>query len=61
MIVHPSAVTAMSKIDNVRVFDKAENQLADAYKYDYRRYHDLWVLKMKELGVYAVSTPVVGP
>lgn len=59
MIVHPSAVTAMSKIDNVRVFDKAENQLADAYKYDYRRYHDLWVLKMKEAGVYAVSTPAV--
>ncbi len=42
-----SAVTApkaVSKTDNMRIFDPQTNQSANAYKLDYRKYHDLWIL-----------------
>ena len=35
---------AVSKTDKIRVFDPNTNQNADAWKLDYRKYHDLWVL-----------------
>ena len=35
---------AITKQDKVRIFVPDENQQADAYKLDYRRYHDLWIL-----------------
>jgi len=52
MIVHPSAVVPAVKINQPRVFDKAENQTADAYKFDMRIYHDLFVLDNKIDGIY---------
>ena len=39
---------AISKTDNLRIFEPSVNQQADAWKIDYRKYHDLWVLKQKE-------------
>ena len=34
---------AVSKTDKIRVFDPNTNQKADAWKFDYRKYHDLWI------------------
>lgn len=36
---------AISKTDKMRIFDPDVNQNADAWKIDYRKYHDLWVKK----------------
>ena len=36
---------AISRTDTLRVFDPLTNQDAHAWKIDYRKYHDLWVLK----------------
>lgn len=36
---------AISRTDTLRVFDPMINQGAHAWKIDYRKYHDLWVLK----------------
>ena len=52
MIVHPSAVVPAVKINQPRVFDRNENQTADAYKFDLRIYHDLFVLDNKVDGIY---------
>lgn len=35
---------AVSKTDKIRIFDPNTNQKADAWKLDYRKYHDLWIL-----------------
>ncbi len=53
MIVSPSAVTQLTKHAKMRVFDPDVNQKADAYKVDYRIYHDAWVLENKVTGIYA--------
>lgn len=34
---------AITKQDNMRIFDPLTNQKANAWAMDYRRYHDLWV------------------
>lgn len=52
MIVHPSAVEATTKRAKLRVFDPDTNQQADAYKFDYRLYHDLFVYENKAAGIY---------
>ena len=52
MIVAPSAVTQITKHAKARVFAPDVNQKADAYKIDYRIYHDGWVQKNKKMGVY---------
>ena len=38
---------AISKTDNMRIFSPDVNQGADAWKLDYRKYHDLWILDNK--------------
>lgn len=38
---------ALSKQDVMRIFDPMTNQKANAWKTDYRRFHDLWVLDNK--------------
>lgn len=35
---------AVSKTDKIRIFDPDTNQNADAWKMDYRKYHDLWIM-----------------
>lgn len=52
MVVHPSAVEATTKRAKLRVFDPDTNQTADAYKFDYRLYHDLFVYENKAAGIY---------
>ena len=45
IIMPQRAPIAVSKTDKVRVFDPDINQKADAWKIDYRKYHDLWIPK----------------
>lgn len=45
IIMPQSAPIAVSKTDKVRVFTPEINQKADAWKIDYRKYHDLWIPK----------------
>lgn len=52
MIVAHEVPIAISKTDKLRVFDPDTNQKADAWKADYRKYHDIWVLDNKVNGIY---------
>lgn len=42
---------AISKQENMKIFEPAQVQDHDAYKVDYRRYHDLWVMDNKVAGI----------
>jgi hypothetical protein len=52
MIIHPSAIAQVTKHVVPRIFSPAINQKADAWKFDYRVYHDAWVLDNKTKGIY---------
>lgn len=52
MIIHPSAVLQVVKHQIPRVFSPEVNQEADAWKINYRIYHDCWVLANKTYGIY---------
>ena len=52
MIVDRASVIQLVKHGKIRVFDPDTNQSADAYKVDYRIYHDAWVLDNKKNGIY---------
>lgn len=52
MIVHPSALTKVVKHALPRIFTPDENQKADAWKFDYRIYHDTFVYDNKVKGIY---------
>jgi hypothetical protein len=43
IITPRTAPIAVSKTDNIRIFEPDTNQQADAWKIDYRKYHDLWI------------------
>ena len=52
MIIHPSAVLQVVKHVVPRIFSPEVNQEADAWKFDYRVYHDCWVKDQKTNGIY---------
>ena len=52
MIVHPSAVIQVVKHVIPRVFSPEVNQEADAWKINYRIYHDAFILANKVKGIY---------
>ena len=52
MIIDRASVIQLIKHGKIRVFDPDTNQSADAYKVDYRIYHDAWVLENKKNGIY---------
>lgn len=52
MIIHPSAVTKVVKHVLPRIFGPDVNQKADAWKFDYRIYHDTFVYDNKVKGIY---------
>ena len=52
MIVHPSAVEAVAKHVKLRIFTPDINQSMDAYKFQYRIYHDAFVYDNKVAGIY---------
>jgi len=43
IITPRTAPIAVSKTDKIRIFEPDTNQKADAWKIDYRKYHDLWI------------------
>lgn len=53
LITARRAVIGITKADKPRIFDPATNQKADAWKIDYRRYHDLFIPDNKKDGLYA--------
>lgn len=52
MIIHPSAVIQVVKHVVPRIFSPQVNQNADAWKFDYRIYHDCFVENNKVAGIY---------
>lgn len=52
MIIHPSAVLQVVKHVVPRIFSPEVNQEADAWKFDYRVYHDCFVETNKVKGIY---------
>ena len=52
MIVHPSAILQVVKHAVPRIFSPEVNQEADAWKFDYRVYHDAFVEAQKTNGIY---------
>lgn len=52
MIVHPSAVIKVAKHVLPRIFSPQQYQQADAWKFDYRIYHDVFVEDNKVKGIY---------
>ena len=52
IIMARSAPIAISKTDKIRVFDPNTNQAADAWKLDYRKFHDIWIPSNKLAGVW---------
>ena len=44
MIMVKTAPVAVSKTDVTRIFDPMTNQNANAWKIDYRKYHDVWIM-----------------
>ena len=52
MIVHPSAVIPVVKLNEPKIFVPKDNQILDAYTFDVRLYHDLFVLENKVDAIY---------
>lgn len=59
MLVSKSAVVQIVKLALPRVFSPEINQDANAWKFDYRLYHDAWVLDNKKNGIYVSVVPSV--
>ncbi|MFC4805552.1 hypothetical protein [Filifactor villosus] len=56
-IITPRTVPiAISKTDKLRVFTPDQYQQADAWKVDYRKYHDLWIKKQKQNQIFVCIT-----
>ena len=55
IIISRNVPIAISKTDLKRIFDPMTNQTADAWKIDYRKYHDLWIPKQRLSLVRACS------
>lgn len=53
LIMPMGAPIAVTKQDKMKIFTPDENQDADAWKMNYRRYHDLWILDNKQNFIYA--------
>jgi len=53
LITAATTPIAISKTDNMRIFSPDTNQSADAWKLDYRKYHDLWILDNKLPTIFA--------
>lgn len=58
MIVHPSAILQVVKHNVPRLFSPEQNIEADAYRLNYRIYHDTFVLANKVKGIYVYADPV---
>lgn len=59
LITTQDAPIAISKTDVVRVFDPLTNQNANAWRMDYRKFHDLWIPTGTLDKVYANLKPTI--
>ena len=53
LLLHPSAVMQATKLANLKIFDPDVVQTADAWLFQYRLYHDAFVLDNKVKGIYS--------
>ncbi|MBQ4087003.1 MAG: hypothetical protein IJC78_02005 [Clostridia bacterium] len=53
MIVHPSALLQVQKFALPKIFTPDENQTMDAWKFQFRLYHDAFVYDNKVKGIFA--------
>jgi len=58
IIAARSALIAVVKTDKTRVFAPDVNQDMDAWKIQYRKYHDIWIKDNALAGVYVSYTPI---
>ena len=54
------APIAVSKTDVTRIFDPLTNQKANAWKIDYRKYHDLWIPEQSWDGIWVNTSSAAG-
>lgn len=52
LLMHPSAVVQPTKLNNVKYFAPEVNQISDGHLWQYRLYHDAFVMENHELGIY---------
>lgn len=52
LVVATDVPIAIQKCDKTRIFSPEVNQSARAWKMDYRKFHDLWVLDNKQKGIF---------
>lgn len=52
MIIYPPSVVQVKKVMLPKIFDPDQNQEKDAWKFQFRLYHDAFVLDNKKQGVY---------
>ena len=53
LLLHPSSVLQVTKLDSLKVFSPEVNQTADAWLIQYRIYHDAFVYANKVKGIYS--------
>lgn len=53
LVMPKRAASLVKKTDQVRTFDPAHNLNADAWKFDYRLYYDLFIKNSMAAGIYA--------
>ncbi len=53
MLINPEAVCQVKRTEKQRYFAPGVNQEKDAHKWQYRLYHDAWVLEKKKPLIYA--------
>ena len=53
LITSPKSVIGITKNEKPRIFEPTRNQKADAWKIDYRRYHELFIPDNKLDGIFA--------
>lgn len=56
LITPANVPIAISKTDKLRLFTPDVNQKADAWKIDFRKYHDLWIKKNKLNQIFVATT-----
>lgn len=52
MLIHPSAIVQVQKFALPKIFTPDENQEKDAWKFQFRLYHDAFVYDNKKSGIY---------
>lgn len=52
MLIYPPATLQATKLDKLKIFDPDVNQSKDAWKFQYRIYHDAFLYDNKVKGVY---------